>query len=88
VAAFSGAGAAKDRGDHPAREARCRWQTKLRLNVELQDDFSLNHTLSLYLIDTLALIDPASATYAADVMTLCESILENPDIILRRQLAR
>jgi len=60
--------------------------TKLRLNVALQDDFSLNHTLSLYLIDTLALIDPASPTYAADVMTLCESILENPDIILRRQL--
>ncbi len=60
--------------------------TKLRLNVELQDDFSLNYTLSLYLIDTLALIDPSSPTYAADVMTLCESILENPDIILRRQL--
>lgn len=60
--------------------------TKLRLNVGLQDDFSLNHTLSLYLIDTLALIDPASTTYAADVLTLCESILENPDIILRRQL--
>lgn len=62
--------------------------TKLRLNVELQDDFSLNHALSLFLIDTLALIDPASPTYAADVLTLCESILENPDIILRRQLAR
>ncbi len=60
--------------------------TKLRLNVELQDDFSLNYTLSLYLIDTLALIDPASPTYAADVMTLCESIVENPDIVLRRQL--
>lgn len=60
--------------------------TKLRLNVELQEDFSLNYTLSLYLIDTLALIDPASPSYAADVMTLCESILENPDIILRRQL--
>ncbi len=60
--------------------------TKLRLNVELQDDFSLNQSLSLYLIDTLALIDPAAPAYAADVMTLCESILENPDIILRRQL--
>ena len=59
---------------------------KLRLNVELQDDFSLNHTLSLYLIDTLALIDPASPSYAADVITLCESIVENPEIILCRQL--
>ncbi|HWB05098.1 MAG TPA: DUF3516 domain-containing protein [Verrucomicrobiales bacterium] len=59
---------------------------KLRVNVELQDDFSLHYTLSLYLIDTLALIDPASPNYAADVMTVCESLLENPDIILRRQL--
>ncbi|GAA5137769.1 DEAD/DEAH box helicase [Prosthecobacter algae] len=61
---------------------------KLRLNVELQDDFSLNQTLSLYLIDTLALIDPNSPNYAADVLTLCESILENPDLILRRQLSK
>ena len=60
--------------------------TKLRLNVELQDDFSLNYTLSLYLIDTLAVIDPASPTFAPDVLTLCESIVENPDIILRKQL--
>jgi len=60
--------------------------SKLRLNVQLQDDFSLNHALSLYLIDALALIDPNSPNYAPDVMTLCESILENPDIILRRQL--
>jgi superfamily II RNA helicase len=59
---------------------------KLRLNVELQDDFSLNYTLSLYLIDALPLLDPAGLTYAADVMTLCESIVENPEIILRRQL--
>ncbi|MCW0219551.1 MAG: DUF3516 domain-containing protein [Prosthecobacter sp.] len=61
---------------------------KLKLNVELQDDFSLNQTLSLYLIDTLALIDPASPNYAADILTLCESILENPDLILRRQLSK
>jgi hypothetical protein len=59
---------------------------KLQLNVTLQDDFSLNQTLSLYLLDALTLIDPASPTYPADVLTLCESILENPDIILRRQL--
>lgn len=61
---------------------------KLRVNVDLQDDFSLNHALSLYLIDTLALLDPAAATHAADVLTLCESILEDPDVILRRQLSK
>ena len=59
---------------------------KLRLNIDLQEDFSLNHALSLYLLDTLTLLDMASASYPLDVLTLIESILENPDIILRRQL--
>src|SRR5690606_15890960 len=59
---------------------------RLRVNVELQEDFSLNYTLSLYLIDTLALLDKESPTYPLDMMSLVESILENPDIILRRQL--
>ena len=58
----------------------------LRVNVELQDDFSLDQTLSLYLLDTLQLLDPESPTHALDVVTLVESILENPDIVLRKQL--
>src|SRR5690606_34180622 len=45
-----------------------------------------NHALSLYLIDTLALLDMQSPTYPLDLLTLIEAILENPDIILRRQL--
>ena len=60
--------------------------SKLKVNGDLQQDFSLNHTLALYLIDTLALLDQGSATYPLDVLTLIESILENPDIVLRRQL--
>lgn len=62
--------------------------TKLSLHIELQEDFSLHSTLSLYLIDTIGLIDPASPNYALDVLSLCEAILENPEIILRRQLDR
>jgi hypothetical protein len=61
---------------------------KLRVNVDLQDDFSLHQPLSLYLIDTLPLLDRASPDYAFDVLTLCESIVEDPDTILRRQLDR
>ncbi len=60
----------------------------LRVNVDLQEDFSLNHALSLYLLDTLKHLDPSSGTYALDLLTLVESIIENPDIILRRQLDR
>ncbi|HEX2861507.1 MAG TPA: DUF3516 domain-containing protein, partial [Lacunisphaera sp.] len=58
----------------------------LRVNVELQDDFSLHQALSLYLIDTLPLLDRESADYPFDVLTLCEAIVEDPDQILRRQV--
>ncbi len=61
---------------------------RVRVNVDLQDDFSMNQALSLYLIETLPLLDPDSPTHALDVLTLVESILENPELILRRQLDR
>jgi superfamily II RNA helicase len=58
----------------------------LRVNVELQDDFSMDQALSLYLLETIPLLDPGSETHALDLLTLVESILENPELILRRQL--
>ena len=57
---------------------------KVRVNVDLQDDFSMDQTLSLYLLETLPLLDPESPDYALDVLTLVESILENPELILRQ----
>jgi hypothetical protein len=61
---------------------------RLRVNVELQDDFSMTQTLSLYLLETIPLLDADSPTYALDLLSLVEAILENPEIILRRQLDR
>jgi superfamily II RNA helicase len=60
--------------------------SRVRVNVDLQEDFSMNHALSLYLLETLPLLDPEAETHALDVLTLVESILENPEAILRRQL--
>ena len=65
-----------------------RGEKRVRVNVDLQEDFSLNHALSLYLLDTLKLLDYSSETYGHDVLTLVESILESPDLILRKQLDR
>jgi hypothetical protein len=61
---------------------------KLRVNVDLQEDFSMDQALSLYLLETLPLLDADSPDYALDVLTLVESILENPELILRKQLDR
>ncbi len=60
--------------------------TYLRVNVELQDDFSMDQVLSLYLLETVPLLDPTAPDYPLDLITLVESILEDPDLILRRQL--
>lgn len=57
----------------------------LRVNMDLQDDFAMNQPLSLYLVDTLPKLDSESPEYALDVITLCESIVENPEAILRIQ---
>ena len=58
----------------------------LRVNIDLQDDFSMDQALSLYLLDTLPMLDPQAPDYALVLLTLVESILEDPDIILRKQL--
>ncbi|HWL51164.1 MAG TPA: DUF3516 domain-containing protein [Chthoniobacteraceae bacterium] len=62
--------------------------TLVRLNVALQDDFSMNQALSLYLHDTLPSLNPEDPQYPFIVLTLVESILENPEVILRKQLDR
>jgi superfamily II RNA helicase len=59
---------------------------KIVVNTDLGEDFSIHHALSLYLLDTAKLLVPSDPAYELDLLTLVESILENPDIILARQL--
>ena len=63
-------------------------RARVTVNTDLQTDFSLNQSLSLYMLDTVKLLDPATENYALDVLTLVEAILESPDLILRKQLDR
>jgi superfamily II RNA helicase len=60
----------------------------VRPSDALQQDFSLHHTLALYLLDTLPRIPKDSETYALDVLSMVESILENPEAVLWKQLDR
>jgi len=59
---------------------------RVLLHADLQTDFSLHQTLSLYLVETLAILAADSETYALDLLTLVESILEHPDLVLMKQL--
>src|SRR2546427_5213571 len=60
----------------------------LKVAEHLQSDFSIHHTLALWLLDTLPRLDRAAESYALDVLTLVESILENPMPVLWAQLDR
>jgi hypothetical protein len=53
---------------------------------ELQFDFSLFHNLSLFLVEAVEGLDPTGDDYDLDLLSLVESVLEDPAIILRRQL--
>jgi superfamily II RNA helicase len=56
------------------------------VNDDLQFDFSLFHNLSLFLIEAIEGLDPEDPDFALDLVSLVESVLEDPTIVLRRQL--
>jgi hypothetical protein len=59
---------------------------KISVDVSLPEDFSINHALSLWLLDALPQLDPEAPDYAANLISLIEAVLENPEIILRKQV--
>ncbi len=62
--------------------------SKLRVNIALPEDFSLNQALSLFLLDSIPALDPEAPDYALDLISLIEGILEDPDVVLRAQLRK
>jgi hypothetical protein len=56
--------------------------------VDLPDDFALDQPLSPFLLAALELLDPASDTYALDLVSMVEATLEDPYQVLRAQERR
>jgi superfamily II RNA helicase len=61
---------------------------RVRVNTDLQHDFSMNQALSLYVVEALEALDPESETYALSVLSVVEAILEKPGVILHAQESR
>ncbi|AXI76411.1 DEAD/DEAH box helicase [Peterkaempfera bronchialis] len=57
----------------------------VRLTMELQENFALNQPLSTFALAAFELLDPASPTYALDVISVVESTLDDPRQILASQ---
>jgi hypothetical protein len=58
------------------------------VDEDLQVDFSLFHNLSLFLIEAADGLDQENPDHALDLLSLVESVLEDPVIVLRRQVDR
>src|SRR5947209_2153929 len=60
----------------------------VRLTGDLQLDFALNQALSPFALAAIELLDPDSADYPLDVLSVLEATLEDPRQVLGAQLAK
>lgn len=61
---------------------------RVRVHVDLQEQFALDRALSLYLVEVLTVLDPEDGRYAEDVLSVVEAIQDDPRRILYRQQDR
>ena len=59
---------------------------KVALNVDLQEDFTMNQALGLYLLEAIPQLNAEDPAHALQVISLIEAILEDPTAVLRRQV--
>ncbi len=59
---------------------------RVHVEASLQANFSMHQALSLYLVDAIEHIPDDAENYSLLVLSLAESILENPEIVLQKQL--
>ncbi|MGH9283997.1 MAG: DUF3516 domain-containing protein, partial [Acidimicrobiales bacterium] len=69
-----------ERLEHPDADGRT-----VRVTVDLQADFALNQPLSPFAFAAVDLLDATSPTYALDVLSVVESTLDNPGVVLAAQ---
>src|SRR3954462_6275935 len=67
--------------DEPEPDGR-----RYRLTVDLPPDFALHQTLSTFALAAIDVLDPASDTFALDVVSVIEATLDDPRQILAAQL--
>ena len=64
------------------------WGRRVRVTVDLQDSFALHRPLSLFAMEALGVLDPDDAGYPLDVLSVIESVLENPGPVIAAQIER
>jgi len=58
----------------------------VRVNLDLQDNFRLNQPLALFVVEAVDALDPEAPDHHLQVLSLVESVLDDPMTILYSQL--
>jgi len=69
--------------DEPDNEGR-----RVRIGVALQDQFALHQPLSLFALEVIPELDVDEPGHALDVLSVVESVLENPGVVQAAQVNR
>ena len=69
--------------DEPDDEGR-----RVRIGVDLQDQFALHQPLSLFALEVIPELDVDEPGHALDVLSVVESVLENPGVVQAAQVNR
>jgi len=70
----------------PPAERDAHTNRKVRLHLDLQEDFSMNQALGLYLLEAIPELDAEDPNHVLNVLSLVEAVLENPMAILKAQV--
>ncbi|WP_426574660.1 DEAD/DEAH box helicase [Aquihabitans sp. McL0605] len=62
------------------------WDRTVRVTIDLQQTFALNQPLAPFALAALDLLDPESDTYALDMISIIEAVLDDPRQIISAQL--
>ena len=57
----------------------------VRVNLDLQDDFRLNQPLGLFVVEAVPVLDMSAPDYHMQVLSLAESVLDDPMPVLLAQ---
>ncbi len=77
-----------DAGVVEVLEAPDEWGRRVRVTVDLQDSFALHQPLSLFAVEALGVLDADETDYPLDVLSVVESVLENPGPVIAAQVER
>ncbi len=58
----------------------------VRVHLDLQNEFRLNQPLSLFAMEAIEVLDHTATDYAMQVLSVVESVLEDPAVVLAAQL--